>query len=319
MSIRLLSVVLIASSATALSLAGCERADRESSAESDAEATAADGPDTEAGLVDVVARDFAFEAPEAIPSGWTTFRMQNIGQQEHFLYLYRIPDEVSYEQFREEAMVGFGNVWNAYASGELTRTEAETAFADELPEWFFTELTPAGGPALTEPGAQAVATVHLEPGNYVMECYVKTPDGRWHTELGMQRSLVVTDDSNGASPPAADVELALSNYDIATSGELAAGRQTIAVHVEEKPEGFMMHDVNLVRLGGNSVNEIVEWMDWMDLKGFRAPAPGYSLGGVEHMAAGRTGYMTVELTPGDYVWVSEGYGHQGMVEEFTVE
>ena len=60
-------------------------------------------------------------------------------------------------------------------------------------------------------------------------------------------------------------------------------------------------------------------MDWMDLEGFRAPAPGYSLGGVEHMRADQTGYMTVELQPGSYAWVSEGYGVQGMVRKFEVE
>jgi hypothetical protein len=272
------------------------------------------------GVVDVVARDFAFDAPAEIPSGWTTFRMTNAGQQEHFLYLYRLPDGMTYERFLEEAMVPFGNVWNAYAAGEIDRSEAEARFGSELPAWFFTDITPSGGPALTEPGVTAQATVELEPGTYVMECYVKTPDGRWHTELGMQRTLVVNDESTGASPPAADAELTLSNYALASSGPLASGRRTIAVRVEESPEGFMMHDINLFRLEGDaSVDEIVAWMDWMDLEGFRAPAPGHSLGGVEHMAAGGTGYLTVDLVPGDYAWVSEGYGARGVAREFTVE
>ncbi|NIR42459.1 MAG: hypothetical protein GWN99_01030 [Gemmatimonadetes bacterium] len=102
-------------------------------------------------------------------------------------------------------------------------------------------------------------------------------------------------------------------------GELRAGEQTIAVHVEENPDGFMMHDINLIRLDGDtSLDEVVAWMDWMDLEGFRAPTPGYSMGGLEHMVAGRTGYVIVDLTPGDYAWVSEGYGARGMVQEFTV-
>ncbi|MFW6192567.1 MAG: hypothetical protein ACOC83_03685 [Gemmatimonadota bacterium] len=65
---------------------------------------------------------------------------------------------------------------------------------------------------------------------------------------------------------------------------------TVAVHVEEAPEGFMLHDVNLVRRDGDTtVDDVVAWMDWMDLE------------------------------PGSYAWVSEGYGPRGMVEEFTVE
>jgi len=43
------------------------------------------------------------------------------------------------------------------------------------------------------------------------------------------------------------------------------------------------------------------------------------LGGIEPMAAGRTGYVTVNFRPGNYAWVSEGYGNKGMVETFTIE
>lgn len=271
-------------------------------------------------VVQVTAEDFEFDFPSEIPSGWTTFRFENAGEQEHFLYIYRLPDDVTFRQFREEAMGAFGRVWNAYASGDLDRAEAEAAFGEELPEYFFTELTPAGGVALTEPGETAQATVRLEPGTYVVECYVKTPQGTYHTERGMQQRLTVTEASNGASPPEADVEITLSNYEIATTGELGAGTHTVAVYVEENPEGFMPHDLNLVRLEeGTTVDEVVAWMDWMNLDQFRAPAPGYSLGGVEHLAAGRTAYFTVDLEPGPYAWVSEGYGARGMVEEFTVE
>lgn len=299
------------------SLVACEPAERGETAGSVSE-TAAESP-SGAPVVEVTARDFAFEAPDEIPSGWTTVRMRNAGAQEHFLYLYRLPDEVSFERYRQEVLVAFDSVWNEYAAGNLDRSGAEAGLGAALPGWFFTQLTPSGGPALTEPGATSQATVRLDPGTYVMECYVKTPDGRWHTMLGMARRLVVTADSTGAAPPEADAELTLSNYEITTSGELTAGEHTIAVHVEENPEGFMMHDVNLIRLDEDaSVDEVVAWMDWLDLDQFRAPAPGYSLGGVEHMVAGRTGYMTVELTPGDYVWVSEGYGAKGMVREFGV-
>lgn len=272
-----------------------------------------------AGLVEVTALDFKFEAPEEIPSGWTTFRFKNEGKQEHFLYLYRLPDGKTYDQFLEEAMVPFGTVWNEYASGEISRSEAESKLGSEIPGWFFTDMVPSGGPALTEPGETVQTTVQLDPGLYVIECYVKMPDGTWHTEQGMQQAMAVSDEDNGAEPPVADAELTLSNYEIMAEGELEAGTQTIAVHVKENPEGFMLHDINLFRLDDNtSVDEIVKWMDWMDLEQFRAPAPAYSLGGVEHMVAGKTGYMTVDLKPGNYAWVSEVYGSRGMVKSFTI-
>lgn len=270
-------------------------------------------------VVDIVTREFSIAAPPEIASGWTTFRLINEGEQEHFAYVYRLPDGTTYQQFREQFFEPFGAVWQEYANGELTREEAGAKFAEVLPEWFFTGVTPSGGPALTEPGEVAVASVNLAPGTYVMECYVKMPDGGWHTDMGMQRELTVTADANGALPPEADVEMTLTNYEIALSGEMTAGRNTVAVHAADTPDGFMQHDINLFRLDdGVSTNELVDWMDWMDLTQFRAPAPGYSLGGMEHLAAGKTGYFTVDLEPGDYAWVSEGYAANGMVETFTV-
>lgn len=272
------------------------------------------------GTVHITATDFEFDAPEAIPSGWTTIRFENAGEQEHFVYLYRLPDDVTYTEFRTEAMGPFARVWNRYASGELSRSEAGEALGSEMPGWFFTGVTAAGGAALTEPGETSRTTVRLEPGTYVMECYVKTPKGTWHTERGMQTELTVTAESNGAAPPEADVEVTLSNYAVAAPDSVEAGERTFAVRVEESPEGFNAHDLNLFRLeGATSVDSVVAWMDWMDLDQFRAPAPGYSLGGVDQLAAGRTGYATVELTPGRYAWVSEGYGARGVVHEFTVE
>lgn len=271
-------------------------------------------------VVEVTAEDFEFDAPRRIASGWTTFRFTNSGEEEHFFILWRLPEGKTLADYKAGVVDGFTRVWNRYASGAIDRGEAEAALGEELPEWFFAEAQPSGGAALTEPGETSQVTLELEPGTYAMECYVKTPQGTWHTERGMLRGLTVATESNGASPPEADVEVRLSNYEIATSGELAAGTRTVAVHVEENPEGFMAHDLNLVRLDADTdVQEVVAWMDWMDLDQFRAPAPGYSLGGVEHLAAGRTAYFTVDLEPGRYAWVSEGYGARGMVEEFTVE
>ena len=270
--------------------------------------------------VAVTARDFSFNAPERVPSGWNTFRFTNEGSQEHFLYIYKLPDNKTFEQFQQEAMVPFGTVWKEYESGKISRDSAMTKFGRELPSWFVTDLVPSGGVGLTEPGETAETTVKLTPGIHVIECYVKLPDGRWHTEMGMQQPILVTNDSTGFEPPAADVELSLSNYKIDRQGNYKAGRQIVAIHVMENPQGFTMHNLDLFRLNDTTdVQQVVQWMDWMDLDQFKAPAPGYSIGGIEPMAAGRTGYVTLNLTPGKYAWVSEGYGNRGMVEEFTID
>lgn len=305
----------VALAAAGAALAACQQADQGQ------DETAGQADDAGAEVVQVVAEDFEFEAPEAIPSGWTTFQFENASdEQEHFFLLYRLPEDKTFADYRSEVARTFLDVWRRYDSGELTREQTMTTLGEELPAWFFEGLEASGGAALTEPGRTSQVTLNLEPGTYAMECYVKTPQGTYHNDRGMLRGLTVTEDSTGATPPEADAELTLSNYAIATSGEFSAGTQTVAVRVTDTPEGLMPHDINLFRLDGETAtDEIAAWMDWMDLEQFRAPAPGTSVGGVEHLPAGATGYMTVDLEPGRYAWVSEGYASRGMVEEFTVE
>jgi hypothetical protein len=246
--------------------------------------------------------------------------MKNIGAQEHFGLLWNLPDGKRLEDYGAEVGAVFASVWERYEAGEFDRDGAGQALGDLLPGWFFNDIVASGGPALTEPGEVSVTTVFLQPGVHVLECYVKTPEGVWHTMLGMVHEITVTEETNGASQPEADATLTLTNYQIAVSEDLSAGRKTIAVHVQDTPEGLMKHDINLFRLDDEtSVEKLVEWMDWMDLGGFRAPTPGHSLGGVEHLPAGSIGYMTVDLQPGRYAWVSEGYGAHGVASEFVID
>lgn len=310
--------------AAAVALAGlvaCAPADQDASEQAaDGESAAASGSAASAGpVVQITAKDFEFQAPRETPAGWTTLQLENAGEQDHFAYVYRLPEDVTFEQYQKEVVRVFSSVWNRYSSGELNQEETMQELGAQLPEWYATEVVPSGGVALTDAGRTATSTVRLEPGTYAMECYVKTPEGTWHTDRGMIRRLVVTADSADMAPPEADVTLTLSSYEIAQEGEFTAGENTVAVVVTDRPEGLMAHDINLVRLEGDTtVEQVVEWMNWMDLEQFRSPAPGVNLGGVESMAPDRTGYFTADLEPGRYVLVSEGYGARGMVKEFTI-
>ncbi|MFW6192219.1 MAG: hypothetical protein ACOC83_01930 [Gemmatimonadota bacterium] len=303
-------------------LAACGPADQSASSDGSGgeESDAAPSGSYEDGTLTVVAEDFGFDAPREVPSGWTSIRLQNVGEQNHFVYVYRLPDDVDFSQYRQEVVQVFSRVWNRYSSGRLDREGTLAALGEQLPEWFVTEVVPSGGVALLDPGATATSTVRLEPGTYALECYVKTPDGTWHTDRGMVRELRVTGEESGLEPPEPDATVTLSNYEIRIEGELTVGEQTVEVRAADTPEGLMKHDLNLVRLDDSTtVEQVVEWMDWMDLDRFRSPAPGENLGGVEHLAEGRTGYMAADLDPGRYLLLSEEYASRGMVEELTIE
>lgn len=275
-------------------------------------------PSPGAYVVEVTAEDYAFRAPDEIPSGWTTLRFRNEGEETHFLFLTRLPDGRTFDDYVEDVGVPLNELWYAMRSGEIDKAEAGERLGRVLPEWFGSARQ-MGGPGLVAPGGTAQTTLKLEPGSYVLECYMKTPEGEFHALDGMARPLTVTGEPSGASAPEADIRIMLSNDGIATEGELTPGRHTIAVHFAEHPEAGFGHDVHLVRLSdATDVDQVVPWMDWMNVDGLRNPAPFTFLGGTHEMPVGSTVYLSVDLEPGRYAWIAETTAAQGMVKEFTV-
>jgi hypothetical protein len=301
----------------ALTLLACQPApSEEPEAAGEALAPDASSTDNASGVVEITVEDFAFVAPPSFPSGWNTLRMTNTGEQPHFLMLVKLPEGVEFSQYAEFSAM-FQQQYDRYASGEATQEEMLGGVAAGVPDWFGAARA-MGGVALTSPGFTAETTVRLEPGNYVMECYVVTPEGRFHGSEGMLRPLIVTEEDSGIEPPQADVIVTLSNYVMAVEGELTAGQHVVRVDATESAEGFTAHDVNVARLDADtSLDDVIAWMSWID--GLRAPAPATFLGGADHLEGGATAYFRLDLQPGRYAFVSEGFATRGMVHEFEVE
>lgn len=293
---------------------GCQPAERSDDALPSSEPARGSTP---GGVVEVIARDYVFEAPPEIPSGWNAFQMRNQGAEPHFLLLSRLPAGTTFQQYGEEVGAAFDTVMRELNAGAVDRGGAGEMLGRLLPEWF-SSVEPRGGVGLVAPGRTGRTVVELEPGTYVMECYVKTPDGTFHSSLGMARPIVVTANSNGVSRPEADVEVRLGRDAIVGPAELSAGEHTVAVHYDAQPEAGLGNDVHLARLGEAKVDEVAAWMDWMSVSGLRSPPPAEFLGGAQELPAGRTSYFVVDAPAGRYAWISEGPGKEGMVREVTV-
>jgi hypothetical protein len=305
-----LGAALAVASATA-----CQPADTGQPA--DASSPPATAEPSTAHVVEITARDYAFDGPDEIPSGWTTFRLKNDGKEHHFLLLQRLPEGKTIDDYMEEIGQPFDSVWHELESG-LGKAEAGALLGRLLPEWW-ASVRQMGGPGFVAPGVVAETSVKLEPGTYVMECYVKTPDGKFHGMLGMTRGLTVTGDPTGAPEPEADLSITLSNFEFAVDGDVTAGEQTVAVHFQEHPEIGLGNDVHVVRLDGDDMDEVIAWMDWMNVEGLREPAPAAFVGGVHEMPVGHTAFFTVDLTPGRYAWIAESAADKGMVREFAID
>lgn len=284
-----------------------------------AQSSATEKAVAESEVVEITASDYAFDAPAEIRSGWSTFQLSNEGEETHFVFLTRLPEGKTFDNYMEEVGVHFNDVWYGLRSGELVKEDASAQLAKKIPSWF-NSVVRMGGLGLIEAGATTKVTLQLDPGNYFMECYLKTADGEFHVMEGMGRPLTVTTESTEAQPPEADFEMTLSNDGIEISDDLTAGQHTIAVHFAEHPEVGPQHDVHLAKLDDHTeLSKIVEWMDWMSIDGFNSPAPTVFAGGAQEMPVGYTAYLTVDLEPGRYAWISQLTAMQGLVKEFTVE
>ncbi len=184
-----------------------------------------------------------------------------------------------------------------------------------------------GGTGLIAPGKIAQTTVNMEPGIYIIECYVKMNNGMFHSAMGMVAELEVTSDKNKKEPPSATSEITISSTKgIEFKDDLEAGRHVFKVNFKDQNvyPNFVGHDVNLVKITEGADLKVLEnWINWLDPKGLISPIPGgfEFLGGVQDMPAGYSGYFTVNLEDGHYAFIAEipDASKHNMLKEFTIQ
>ncbi|TDI67996.1 MAG: hypothetical protein E2O86_08140 [Bacteroidetes bacterium] len=273
-------------------------------------------------VIQIVTENMDFQMPDTIPSGWNTFRYKNMSPQTHFFLVDKYPQGKTLEDVKTLVMPVFDNGMKLINEGK-----SEEGFAEfgKLPEWF-SEVVFVGGSGLISPGNVGKTTIKLDPGYYIIECYVKMSNGVFHSSMGMAKELIVSDDVSDDSEPSADIKINISSTEgIVFNDSIQRGLQTFSVFYEDQitHENFVGHDINLARLSENADLEALDnWMNWSDPKGLIDPAPeGVTfLGGVNDMPTGSTGYFTVTLEPGNYVLISEvpNPSSKNMLKTFTV-
>ena len=258
-------------------------------------------------VVDIITRGMDFQSVDTIPSGWNIFKYQNLSDQPHFFLLDQYPEGYTIQNTIEEVAPPFDKCGELINAGKRDEGLAELA---NLPEWFG-KIVFVGGSGLISPKETSLTAVKLEPGYYIMECYVKMPEGKFHTSMGMAKALIVTDKDSGVTPPEPTINITISSEDGITYDKgITKGKQVFSVHFKDQMvhENFVGHDVNLAKIEPYAdLDELEAWMDWSVKDGLQTPAPNgvTFLGGVNDMPEGRTGYFTVDLEPGNYVFISE--------------
>jgi hypothetical protein len=274
-------------------------------------------------VVEVVTKSMEFYAPDTIPSGWNTFVYKNQSTEPHFILLDKYPEGVTIENTIEEVAPAFEEGMSLIMEGRME--ESMEAFG-KLPEWF-PQVVFSGGTGLISPNQTAISTLNLEPGYYIMECYVRMPDGRFHTSMGMAKELIVTEEDSGLSPPEADIDINIwSQGGIGWNGQPRAGKNNFRVTYGDQivHENFVGHDVNLARMEDGADLEALEaWINWATPTGLMSSTlpEGFTfLGGTNDAPEGSILYFEVTLQPGTYVLISEvpNTSDKGLLKTFTV-
>lgn len=272
--------------------------------------------------IKIITENMDFQTLDTISSGWNTFQYINNSNETHFFLMDKYPEGKTIVDFEKEITPPFQNGMDLIVQGKPN--EAFEEFS-KLPEWY-SEVIYSGGSGLVSPKNSGLTTINLEPGNYIMECYVKMPNGKFHTSMGMVKTITVTNKDSGISLPKETININISSKEgIVYDQPIAKGDQVFMVYFKDQivHENFVGHDVNLVKLDKDANIEILEkWMNWADPKGLISPAPkGFVfLGGVNDMPTGSAGYFTVTLEPGNYVLISEVPNaiNKNMLKTFTV-
>lgn len=276
--------------ATLVIVAGCARGESEEHAAANGTHAGHPAPNT----VTVVANDFAFQAPTEIPAGVTRFVLKAQGKQIHHATIAKLEDGKTVADLME-----------------AFKTPGPP------PPW----VSFVGGPNVPDPGAEANATIDLAPGNYVLICFVDTPDKVPHFAKGMFHAFTVTPAAAGAAAPApnADISLVLSDYAFTFDKPLTAGRHTVKVGNTATQD----HEIELIKLApGKTLADFENWFGG----GMAGPPPGSAVGGIASMRPGTVNYFDVDLAPGEYIAicfvpdVKDGKPHlmHGMVKQFSV-
>ena len=231
------------------------------------------GGEAEENVVEIQGDEYAFVMPATLDGGWTTMRLENVGEEPHEFALAKL-------------------------EGDRTRADVLEVLSDPAtqeqgpPDWVAIR---AGIPTL-EAGGTASLTQRLEPGRYALICFLDGPSGKPHFLDGMLGVVDVGEDA-GAEAPEPDATLTLGKS--LQAPELEAGERTLELRNDaDEPNAVFL----LSYEPGKTDEDLVAWEEG----GMKGPAPGRFHGGAIDVPPRSAVYYTFAFEPGvDYALLDD--------------
>jgi len=247
-------------------------------------------------VVEVAAGEFFFQAPDSIPAGLTTFRLRQIG----LVHQRVIAGGAALDSLAvhpDDQTRGLHMLWLVRLdSGKTAADLYRSAQAGERTTGWTQQM---GGPGFALPPGTSNATLLLEPGNYVIVCYVgsaREDRKRFHFLNGMFRALTVLPNrAPVAAMPAPDVVIRVSETGaLQYSAPIVAGRRVLRIE-NAGPKSFEF-SVRRVAPGRTTA----EALAWRPNDSPRTPPPFEPRGGLSDVPSGGSLVTTMTFEPGDY-------------------
>ncbi len=243
--------------------------------------------------VTITATEYDFTtSSRTISSGRVRLTLDNRGDEVHQVQLARVEPGVTADTFVE------------------TFHNDGAAAAEKMVRW----QTGING---VEPGERGTVVGDLEPGQYLMVCFVPGHDGVSHIDKKMVVPVEVVPGGEPVAEPVADGEIVIRDYAIDLP-EGFDGTGTFAVH----NTGPANHELIVMRYeDGKTLADLVAWNG----AGSKGAAPVTFESGVATIPSGETSWVDLDLAPGRYIalCVIAGPGGQphalmGMTAEFEI-
>lgn len=263
------------------------------------------------GAITISVMDGMFIMPNRVAAGMVTMTLVNTGRSDHSAQLLR---------HREGVLLP--DITNAIRQGGMA------------------EMTPlvmfAGGPGHVAPGGTQTVMQELVAGTYTVICTAVSDEGLPHAVASLPHRLEVSEHDAAIEEPGATGEIQLIDYSFeGLPAEIPVGRQVWKV----SSDGSEPHELGIRRLNDGVTAEMVISTLLEGGKGYPesdsgagalqmlAGLPMSPAGGIQALDPGTSGWVVVDLEPGNYLAVSlmpssaNGGALQamlGMIQGFTV-
>ena len=223
--------------------------------------------------------------------------MRNVGKEAHHAQFVKLNTGVTFQQFTAALQQGEGPAL------------ALVSFR--------------GGPGALDPGTNTEqVSVTLDPGDYVVLCFLTGADGIPHFAKGMIRPLTVTPSAatTTANVPTPAVTIGLRDFAFDSADSLQGGGVTWGIN----NTGAQPHELQVAKLAaGGSADDVLNFFSATVPSG---PPSFQSVGGFQGVDPNASGTLSLTLAPGDYAFYcaipdpTNGKRHlqEGMLKQVTI-